>query len=245
MKLIAAQIACTAGNVEHNLDRHVDVIEIAASLGGEVIVFPELSLTGYQPRLADVLALQAEDERLDVFQWLSDRFGMLIAVGAPIRKAGGNRIGMLVFQPQAPRTLYCKQRLHPDEFPFFLPGAGQSLFTRGESVLAPAICYESLQAEHARQAAQAGAQVYFTSVAKSQRGVDAAYAHYPLIAREHGMTVLMANCVGPADDYVAAGQSGVWNAEGALLIGADAVSEVLVVHDLGSGEGELVELAGP
>ena len=75
--------------------------------------------------------------------------------------------------------------------------------------------------------------------------MDAAYAHYPLIAREHGMTVLMANCVGPADDYVAAGQSGVWNAEGALLIGADAVSEVLVVHDLGSGEGELVELAGP
>ena len=193
-----------------------------------MIVFPELSLTGYQPRLAEVLALQAEDERLDVFQWLSDRFGMLIAVGAPIRKAGGNRIGMLVFQPQAPRTLYCKQRLHPDEFAFFLPGAGQSLFTRGESVLAPAICYESLQAEHARQAAQAGAQVYFTSVAKSQRGVDAAYAHCPLIAREHGMTVLMANCVGPADDYVAAGQSGVWNAEGALLIGADAVSEVLV-----------------
>ena len=37
MKLIAAQIACTAGNVEHNLDRHVDVIEIAASLGLSLI----------------------------------------------------------------------------------------------------------------------------------------------------------------------------------------------------------------
>lgn len=245
MKLIAAQIACTAGNIEHNLDKHVDVIEIAASLGGDVIVFPELSLTGYQPRLAEVLAMQPEDERLEVFQWLSDRFGMLIAVGAPVRKAGGNRIGMLVFQPQLPRTLYCKQRLHPDEFPFFLPGAGQSLFTRGETILAPAICYESLQAEHAQQAAHAGAQVYFTSVAKSQRGVDTAYGHYPVIAREHGMSVIMANCVGQADDYVAAGQSGAWNAEGVLVIGADAVSEALVVYDPGSGEGEVVELAGP
>ena len=242
MKLIAAQIACVPGDVEHNLDKHVDIIEIAASLGANAIVFPELSLTGYEPRLAEVLAMQPEDERLDVFQWLSDRFGLLIAVGAPIRKAGGNRIGMLVFQPELPRSLYCKQRLHPDELPFFLPGAGQSLFTRGDYRLAPAICFESLQAEHAQHAAQAGAQVYFTSVAKSQRGVDSAYGHYPMIAREHGMTVLMANCVGRADDSIAAGQSGVWNAEGLLVAGADAVSEALVVYELGTGEGEVIGL---
>lgn len=245
MKLIAAQIDCLPGSIEHNLDKHVDVIEIAASLGGDAIVFPEMSLTGYEPRLAEVLAMQPEDERLDVFQWLSDRFGMLIAVGVPVKKAGMNRIGMLVFQPELPRSLYCKQQLHPDELPFFAPGAGQSLFPRGEHLLAPAICYESLQADHARHAAQAGAQVYFTSVAKSQRGVEAARTHYPVIAREHGMTVLMANCVGKADDYVAAGQSGVWNAEGALVVAADAVGEALVVYDLVSGEGEVVELAGP
>ncbi|OAI86158.1 carbon-nitrogen hydrolase family protein [Pseudomonas putida] len=243
MKLIAAQIASVAGAVEHNLDKHVDVIEIAASLGADGIVFPELSLTGYQPRLADVLAMPVEDERLEVFQWLSDRFGLLIAVGAPIRKAGGNRIGMLVFQPELPRSLYCKQRLHPDEYPFFLPGSGQSLFSRGEVLLAPAICYESLQAEHAQQAAQAGAQVYFASVAKSQRGVETGYGHYPMVAREHGMTVLMANCVGQADDYVAAGQSAVWNADGTLVAAADATGEALVVYDLRTGEGEVVALA--
>jgi predicted amidohydrolase len=244
MKLVAAQIASYAGNLEANIRKHVAVVERAANLGADGIVFPELSLSGYEPTLAEALAILPSDDRLEVFQQLSERLGILIAVGAPTRADAGVAISMITFQPGLARCTYSKQQLHADELPFFTPGTQQQLFACADHVVAPAICYESLQANHAQQAADAGAQIYFTSVAKSERGVAAAYSHYPAIAKQHGMTVLMANCVGPADNYVAAGQSGVWGTNGDLLVCADASAEALVLYDLSSGIGEVVGLSG-
>lgn len=242
MKLVAAQIASTAGDIVKNIAKHEQLVERAATHGANGIFFPELSLTGYEPGLAAQLAMAPDDQRLDTFQRLSDRFAMLIAVGAPLRGEHGIEIGMIVFQPGVARSAYAKQQLHVDELPFFSPGAQQRLFSVGGHLLAPAICYESLQPDHAQQAADAGAHIYFASVAKSARGVAAAYNHYPAIARRHAMTVIMANCVGPADNFNGAGQSGVWSADGALVICAPATAEALLVHDVMSGTGELVTL---
>ena len=242
MKLVAVQIASTAGDIAKNIVKHEQLVERAASHGANGIFFPELSLTGYEPGLAAQLAMVPADERLDPFQRLSDRLGMLIAVGAPLRGEHGIEIGMIVCQPGVARSAYAKQQLHADESPFFTPGAQQRLFSCGGQVLAPAICYESLQPDHAQQAADKGAQIYFASVAKSARGVAAAQEHYPVIARQHAMTVIMANCVGPADNYISAGQSGIWNAGGELVISADATSETLLMYNFVTGAGELVAL---
>lgn len=242
MKLIAAQVSSTAGDLSQNLGKHVRIIDQGASHGADGIFFPELSLTGYQPALAESLAMPPSDARLDVFQQLSDRHGILIAVGAPTRGKQGIEISMITFQPGVARCTYSKQHLHADELAFFSCGTEQRLFSCAGHVLAPAICYESLQASHARQAAEAGAQVYFTSVAKSERGVAAAYDHYPRIARQHAMTVLMANCVGAADDYVGAGQSAIWNSEGKMVVSADASGEALVIYDSCTGKGEVKQL---
>lgn len=242
MKLIAAQISSSHGAIEQNLRKHLDVIERAAALGAELLVFPELSLSGYAPGLAQGVAMVPGDPQLDVLQQACDRHAMLIAVGVPTLGREGIEISMLVFQPGLARTCYSKQLLHADELPFFTPGSEQRLFSRNGQVLAPAICYESLQPVHAQRAAALGAKVYFTSVAKSGRGVAAAATHYPQIAQEHGFTVIMANCVGQADDYVAAGQSGVWNAQGIEVCRAGAAEEVLVLYDLESAKGEIVPL---
>lgn len=242
MKLVAAQIASIAGDIGRNIVKHVQLVERAADHGADGIYFPELSLTGYEPGLAETLAMLPSDRRLDAFQRLSDRLGMLIAVGAPMRGNDGIEIGMIAFQPGVARRVYAKQQLHADELPFFIPGARQQLFSCGDRVLAPAICYESLQPNHAQQAADAGAHIYFASVAKSARGVAAAYAHYPAIARQHAMTVFMANCVGPADNFVGAGRSGIWNTAGELVISAEATGEALLVYDFITGAGELAAL---
>lgn len=242
MKLIAAQISSTHGAIGQNLRKHLDVVERAAALGAELLVFPELSLSGYAPGLAREVAMAPGDPQLDVLQQASDRHAMLIAVGVPTQGREGIEISMLVFQPGLARTCYSKQFLHADELPYFTPGSEQRLFSRNGQVLAPAICYESLQPVHAQRAAALGARVYFTSVAKSGRGVAAAAAHYPQIAQEHGFTVIMANCVGQADDYVAAGQSAVWNAQGIKVCSADDAEEALVLYDLQSGEGAVMAL---
>lgn len=242
MKLIAAQISSIPGSVHKNIAHHVAIIEHATNHQANGIFFPELSLTGYQPALAKKLAIQADDERLKVFQHLSDRSGIVIAVGAPLPVKQGIQIAMFVFQPGTKVLTYSKQYLHDDEFPFFSPGNGQQLIPCAGQILAPAICYESLQARHAQQASKAGATVYLTSVAKSSRGVATAYSHYPHIAREYGMAVIMANCVGPADDYIGAGGSGVWNHRGELVAQADETNEALVIYDSQTGQGHVIGL---
>lgn len=243
MKLTAAQILSTPGQIEENIGKHLDVIRLAASRGADVLVFPELSLTGYEPGLAQTLAVQPADQRFDQFQVASDRYGMLIAVGVPTKGAKGIEISMLCFQPGLERTSYSKQQLHPDELPFFTAGTEQVVLRHADQVMAPAICYESLQAIHAEQAAASGAGVYLASVAKSERGVTSAYSHYPTIAKMHSMTVLMANCVGPADTFIGAGRSAIWSSDGDLVGSADAFQEALVAYDTGTRKASVFSLA--
>jgi apolipoprotein N-acyltransferase len=81
-----------------------------------------------------------------------------IAVGAPTKGAKGTEISMITFQPGLERTSYSKQHLHFDEIPFFTPGTETLVLSQANFVLAPAICYESLQPSHAAQAAESGAQ---------------------------------------------------------------------------------------
>ena len=59
-----AQIYPKLADLKHNLDKHLDYIERALARGADLIVFPELSLTGYQVQdLAPEVALhgQADD----------------------------------------------------------------------------------------------------------------------------------------------------------------------------------------
>lgn len=54
--LAAAQCAVQAGAIDANLALHQQFMRRAQALGVGLLVFPELSLTGYEPTLADALA---------------------------------------------------------------------------------------------------------------------------------------------------------------------------------------------
>ena len=149
---------------------------------------------------------------------------------------------MICFQPGLARTSYSKQHLHSDELPFFTPGTRKLVLSQADLVLAPAICYESLQPSDAEEAAKFGAQVYLASVAKSERGTALANSHYPMVAKKHSMTVVMANCVGAADDFVAVGCSSIWNSQGEMVCSADAVKEALVAYDMQTGEASIFSM---
>jgi predicted amidohydrolase len=47
VKIALAQIATKLGDVNYNLEKHLELIHQAQTSGAEIIVFPELSLTGY------------------------------------------------------------------------------------------------------------------------------------------------------------------------------------------------------
>jgi predicted amidohydrolase len=235
MRICAAQLQPTAGNFAANAARHLELIRLAVAHRADLVFFPELSLTGYEPSLAGSLAISAVDRRLDAFQQYSDASNLLIGVGMPIAAGSSVQIGMVWFAPSSPRRSYAKQQLHVDELPYFVAGDRQLLLESAGHKLAPAICYESLQMDHADGAAGLAADVYLASVAKPASNVTKAMAHYPAVSRRHNMYVIMANCVGPSHDFISVGHSAAWNARGELLAQMDAESEGLVVLDTVSG----------
>lgn len=83
MKICVAQTRPVKGDIHHNLDVHYKLIQLALAHDTEVIVFPELSLTGYEPELAASLAVDENADIFDHLQELSDKFGITIGVGMP------------------------------------------------------------------------------------------------------------------------------------------------------------------
>lgn len=239
MKISAVQLQSVTGDIAANLAKHLEFVSVAVTQSADLVFFPELSLTGYEPQLAQSLATDISDRRLDRLQQCSDTHNIVIGAGLPITVESGVQIGMVWFTPQRPRRLYAKQQLHADEHPFFVAGEGQLLLATSAHQIAPAICYESLQPDHAEQAAKLGADVYLASVAKSDRGMKKAMQHYPAIAQQHHLLVIMADAIGPCDDFVSVGQSAVWNRQGQLLMQMDRASEGILTVDTVSGKASI------
>ncbi|MBI3557950.1 MAG: carbon-nitrogen hydrolase family protein [Deltaproteobacteria bacterium] len=231
MKLCVVQTKPVVGDVQANIENHKKLIARAASCGSEAVFFPELSLTGYEPKLAKDLASDQGDARFDDFQEMSDSHRITIGVGMPIKSRAGILIGLIIFQPDVPRQTYCKQYLHSDELPYFVCGHRQVLLNLNGSKIAPAICYESLLPVHSEAAARSGANIYVASVAKSARGIQKAEKHFAETARRHSLPILMSNCVGPCDDFLGVGTTSVWGKDGTLLGQLDETGEGLLIFD--------------
>lgn len=231
MKISAVQFRSATGDISTNIKRHLTFIELSIAQRAELVYFPELSITGYEPKLAKALATGIDDSRLNVFQECSDANKITIAVGLPLLTRTRPQIGMIWFRPSEPRSAYAKQLLHADEEPWFAVGESQFLLGADPDVIAPAICYESLQPKHAEHAARLGADIYLVSVAKPAGAMTKGMLHYPAVARDHNMHVIMADAIGPSDDFISVGGSAAWNNRGELLAQMDDESEGILVMD--------------
>jgi len=66
MKIAAAQIKPIDKNIDANIQNHLRMIELAAQQNVKLILFPEMSLTGYERDKAEALSFTENDERLSV-----------------------------------------------------------------------------------------------------------------------------------------------------------------------------------
>jgi predicted amidohydrolase len=231
MKICVAQTKPFKGDIERNIISHTKLINLAASHGAALIVFPELSITGYEPSLAKKLAIHPDDSRFDNFQKLSNSNQIAIGVGVPTKNKLGICISMLIFQPNKDRQIYSKKYLHLDEEPFFVSGENIDFIEIDKTKISFSICYELSIPQHSENAFQSGANIYIASVAKTAIGVENANKTLSAIAKKHKSLVLMSNCVGFCDDFESAGKSTIWNKNGKLLAQMDEQSEGILIFD--------------
>ncbi len=236
MKICVAQTRPIKGNIQSNIDSHIKLIDLAVSNAAETVIFPELSLTGYEPELSKELATNQDDSRFEVFQKISDTKQITIGVGVPTKTNAGVCISMVLIHPHKARQLYSKKYLHSDEEPFFVSGQSTVGSIGNKPNIALAICYELSVPEHTENAFKSGAEIYIASVAKFVNGIDKALTRLSDIANKYSMTVLMSNCVGQCDGHECAGKTSIWSNEGLLLGQLNDTDEGLLIIDTDTQE---------
>jgi predicted amidohydrolase len=242
MKIAVAQTKPKKGDVSANIEHHKTLIQLAADHNADLLIFPELSLTGYEPTLAKELATDPADHRFNDFQKISDESTISIGVGMPIRNNGGVSIGMIIFQPRKERQVYVKKFLHADEDPFFVPGENLATLQIKNTKIALAICFEISIDEHTKSACSSGDAIYIASVAKSVAGINNALTRLSQTARNYSTLVLMSNSVGTCDNEICAGRSSIWNTDGTLLFQLDTDHEGILIVDPATREGATLPL---
>jgi predicted amidohydrolase len=245
LTIAAAQTVSIAGDLPANIAHHLAFMRIAAAHGVQLLVFPELSLTGYEPTLAAGLAIAPHDEVLAPLREMARELRITAVVGMPIRQGAVSEvlIGALVLGQDGSLAVYTKQHLHPGEEVAFTAGQGGAALEWGGDRIALAVCADFSHASHPRQAAEAGANIYAAGVLISEGGYAPDTALLQGYAAEHGMVVLMANHGGPSGGWTCAGRSAIWGADGGLIAASPGVGDALVIarrNTAGQWHGEQV-----
>ncbi len=231
-----AQSASIKGDIEANVAHHLEFCRLAASRSADIIFFPELSLSGYEPELARDCVLSPTDERLIPLHEISKQSGMTIVAGAPVLSESSTlHIGSICFMLDSSSQIYAKQHLHGDEKVFFTPGDRGCTLTLGDEKIALAICADTNHPDHAREAAKTGATLYAASVLFTNNGFHEDTALLQKYAATHKMVVLMANHSRKTGGYDPAGKSALWDETGRMLIQLRGTEEALILAEKETG----------
>lgn len=236
MVLAAAQIASIPGNVAANMAEHLRYAAVAAAHGAQLLVFPELSLTGYELGLARRCTLTPGSDALDGLRRQARAARMTIVAGAPLRNdSGGWNIGAIVIHPAGHVTTHTKIHVHASERSVFEPGPGGPDLIAGEASVALAICADASQPQHAANAASRGAGIYAVGAMIEESAYERKAALLEGYAREHHMAVLLANYSGTTGGELSAGRSAFWSEEGRLITAAQGAVPSLIVASRNAG----------
>lgn len=232
--IAVAQTCPVAGSIEANLDQHIRLAELAGEYNAGVVVFPELSLMGYELPLAGELAMEVDDPRVDCLSEMAERFEMVIIAGAPVRQEDSLYLSALILSPDRTRSLYTKHRLGtfppsaacdsldgsvpPSESSAFEAGRRNPLVSYSGHTAALAICADIGNPAHAENAARRGADSYLASMFVIPSELDGEQERLGRYARQHGMMTAMANYGSPSGGLHSAGRSSIWSDKGELLV---------------------------
>ncbi len=240
LRLAAAQINCVVGDLEGNVARALAAYRDAAVVGCDVVVFPELTITGYPPE--DLLLRPAFVQQCgEALEAMARQIGGTTAiVGFAERHGDSLRNAAAVVRDGSVIGIYRKQLLPNyavfDEERYFEPGSevGQIFEIAGVKV-GVSICEDAWNVDGpiAAQAA-AGAQVCVNLNAspffrgrlghrQEMLAVRAQQAHVP---------ILYCNLVGGQDELVFDGGSLVVDATGEVVGRALQYVEDLLIVDL-------------
>ncbi|MQA08813.1 MAG: carbon-nitrogen hydrolase family protein [Pseudonocardiaceae bacterium] len=214
LSIAVAQPLCVAYDVAANAATHAATVR---SAGARVVVFPELSLTGYQ---LDAPVIAAEDPRLVPIVEACAEMGSVALVGAPVRgDADRSQIAMLALDGAGVTVAYRKMWLSTAESERFTPGGKPAVVDVDGWRLGLAVCKDTGVSQHASDTAALGIDGYVAGVCEHADEVAVHEQRALRVAAEHQIWVAVASFAGSTGGGFdrTAGRSGIWASDGVAL----------------------------
>ncbi len=217
-----AQINPTVGSFKHNTQLIIDAINAARAESADVVLFPELVLTGYPPE--DLLFRPAflKQVKTALKKIANAAQGITAIVGAPVKRkdklfnmACVLRDGNIIYE-------YAKQHLPNyrvfDEKRYFRRGKQNGIITIAGHKVGLLICEDIWKTQPAENAKNAGAEILFVLNASPFRA-DKSEERLKLLGKRSlntGCPIVYANLVGGQDELIFDGESLVFDPKGQL-----------------------------
>lgn len=234
LKIILAQLDFLVGDIEGNAEKIINAARKAQQqYQADLIVFPELALTGYPPE--DLLYrpefFHRIDKALPLIAAASKNIAIIVGYPEFINNSCYNQAGF--FQNGELHAHYHKQILPNysvfDEKRYFKPGTNSCIITIKSCPIAITICedlWSEIPVEHAKHV---GAKLIITLNASPFSKIKNQIRQDNILQRceQVNLPIIYVNCVGGQDELVFDGGSMVSNAAGKIIYQADFFKENL------------------
>lgn len=257
MKIAMAQVNSTVGDVRGNRDRVLKEMERAQGLGAEMVVFPELCLTGYPPR--DLLGLHgfvdANIRAVEEIASRTGRIGVIVGFVDRNRKSEGKdyyNAAAFLWQGKV------QARVHKTLLPTYDVFDEDRYFERSNEIRLVHFCGRSVgisicedawnsqdfwpkplyHTDPIRNLVERGASLII-NISASPFEMDKPQFRYRMLldhVRRHNVPLVYLNLVGGNDDLLFDGNSLVLGKQGNVIAQGKCFSEDLFVADPDSNE---------
>ncbi|HOK44783.1 MAG TPA: NAD+ synthase [Bryobacteraceae bacterium] len=264
MRIALGQINTTVGDLAGNTDLMVRTAQKAAAGGARLVVFPELSLTGYPPRdlveKPSFLERTAEQLKRLAAETADLPLALICGYVGRSNASAGKHATNSAAVIERGRVVFTQTKvLLPtydvfDEARYFQPAESQSLWVLDGLPVALTICEDAwndkqfwerrlYRRDPVEELAQSGARLiisinaspYHMGKRELRRSI------FANTARRYKLPVVYVNQVGGNDSLIFDGSSFVMDADARVIASAASFSEDLVFADTDSGEGDLRE----
>lgn len=218
MILASAQTSPKRFDINANLNDHYKLIELAAKNGADIILFPELSITGYEREKAKDQIFEKNDSRLKGLRKLSVKNQIIVIAGAPIQISNDLFIGAFIIKPDNTVSIYTKQFLHTGEDVFYKSSFDYNpvIEIKNERI-SLAICADINNPKHPENAKKKDISIYLAGIFFEPDDMGRAYKTLSSYAEKYSMNVLMSNYTGQSWGLDGGGQSAFWDKNGNLI----------------------------
>jgi NAD+ synthase (glutamine-hydrolysing) len=242
MRLALVQMNTVVGDLDGNRRRILERLDEARSGGADLVLFPELAVTGYPPEdllLRPGFIKAAEASLHELARAVRD---VVVLVGFPHFERDLYNACAVCADGEV-KAVYRKRFLPNygvfDEYRYFAPGDDLLLLRVGETTIGPTVCEDVWQpGPPATDLALAGAEL-IANISASPYHVGKEREREDMLitrARDNVCFLAFCNAVGGQDELVFDGHSVVIDDEGRVLARAPGFEEAVLFVDVDPGE---------